>query len=710
MTKVPQPETGATDLSVRITNCNSIDQAVISLRPGSLNIKYGPNGIGKSTVARAITLQATDPASLAELTPFKLRATANSPAPRVDGAETITSVLTFDDAYVQQFVFQRDEVLKNSFEIFINTDEYRAGIEQIEALFEALMHTFIEQEEFNEALSSFSELREAFNLTKGGAVAKNSRGYKALTVAGKLNSIPEDLQGFSHFLHSASPADWITWQSKGKTFLDLSENCPFCSAANVNKTVAARVSEEYESSAVKNMSALRAGVDRLGRYFEPGVLTQLETLLGTITELSPEQENFIATLSGEIETFLQKLVTVRNLSFYALRDEENVEQVLGNLKVDLAYLLTLKSEPTTSVVTLINEKLDEVAARINEVKRQIGEQKTRVARLIKANQDAINEFLRSGGYRYAVRIEAQGLSYRMLLEHQDAPGHLESASKHLSYGEKNAFALVLFMHQVQHDKPALVVLDDPVSSFDKTKKFAILHQLFHGKNSLRGFTSLLLTHDIEPAIDIVRTGTSSQFDAAKPVVHFLNSKSGVVMEKPIEASDITTFSEVCSANIAAETDPIIKCIYLRRLFETHGSTGLGYEVLSNLLHGRDTPIKLLGGGHQIDLTTEEIGAATDVIREHIPDFDYAALLADLKNPGSLKSKFESTDVGYEKVQIFRVMSTLTPEGLQGDDVFRKFVNETYHIENEYVMQLNPREFDAVPEFIITSCSDLVTAP
>lgn len=35
------------------------------------------------------------------------------------------------------------------------------------------------------------------------------------------------------------------------------------------------------------------------------------------------------------------------------------------------------------------------------------------------------------------------------------------------------------------------------------------------------------------------------------------------------------------------------------------------------------------------------------------------------------------------------------------------MNESYHIENEYVMQLNPRDFDAVPEYVIEACSALL---
>lgn len=696
------------DYRITIKNCNSIGEAVISLRSGSLNIKYGPNGLGKSTIARALALGTADGGSLEELTPFKHRASEEGLRPEVDGAELIGSVLTFNDDYVSQFVFQRDEVLKNSFEIFINTDEYKQGLKDIATMFVALKDTFTEEAEFDEALVSFGELRDAFNVTKGGALAKTSKALKAFGVGGKIKNIPTPLLGYKGFIDSANPANWITWQSKGKEFLELSDNCPFCSVESVDKATATQVSVEYESAAVKNMSALRIAINKLGRYIEPTYLEQLEELTTSLKEMTPEQTTFLVTLRSQIETLLRKLSDVRALSFHALRDESNVADVLDELKIDLKLLHALNSEATVSVVELINGKLDQVGAQIGDVKRRIGEQNTRVAKLIRENQKAINGFLTSAGYRYSVRIEANGDSYRMLLEHEDAPGHLESAASHLSYGEKNAFALVLFMHHVQRAKPDLVVLDDPISSFDKTKKFAILHQLFHGKNSLRNITSLLLTHDIEPAIDMVRSGTSGKFREVAPVVHFLVGKSGTVTELPIESADIKTFSQVCETNIASSSDPIIKCIYLRRFFEIHGSRGAGYELLSNLVHLRNVPIRKSMAVGDVELTMEEVDMATKEIQEYITEFDYAKLLSELRDTEALAALFHGTDVGYEKVQLFRIMSTLHPVALKGDDVFTKFVNETYHIENEYVMQLNPRDFDAVPEYVIASCTALLS--
>ena len=53
------------------------------------------------------------------------------------------------------------------------------------------------------------------------------------------------------------------------------------------------------------------------------------------------------------------------------------------------------------------------------------------------------------------------------------------------------------------NKPGLIVLDDPILSFDTTKKYAIVDMLFRKEKWFKGKTVLLLTHDFEPIIDMV---------------------------------------------------------------------------------------------------------------------------------------------------------------------------------------------------------------
>lgn len=276
--------TQLSDYAITITDCNSITEARITLRRESLNIKYGPNGIGKSTIARALVLNAKGEGALQDLLPFKFRQGDSGKTPAVVGADEIKNVLVFDEHYVSQFVFQPDEVVKNSFEIFIQTPEYQEGIEELEAIFEDLKKVFLENEALDAVIASFTELRNAFTITKSGGIAKTSKGFKALGMGGKLAAIPKPLLGFAKFLHSDDPAGWLSWQAKGKSYLPLSDNCPFCSVSNVDKKTAVHVSDEYESAAVKNMSALRLVIDKLAGSFVPARLEQLRKITTSLED------------------------------------------------------------------------------------------------------------------------------------------------------------------------------------------------------------------------------------------------------------------------------------------------------------------------------------------------------------------------------------------------------------------------------------------
>ncbi len=72
------------------------------------------------------------------------------------------------------------------------------------------------------------------------------------------------------------------------------------------------------------------------------------------------------------------------------------------------------------------------------------------------------------------------------------------------------------------------------------------------------------------------------------------------------------------------------------------------------------------------------------------------------NVTSVRAKFFATNVGYEKLQLFRICNID-----HDDDVIRKFITESYHIEIEYVMQLNPLKFEAIPEYVVEECVRLL---
>lgn len=68
----------------------------------------------------------------------------------------------------------------------------------------------------------------------------------------------------------------------------------------------------------------------------------------------------------------------------------------------------------------------------------------------------------------------------------------------------------------------------------------------------------------------------------------------------------------------------------------------------------------------------------------------------------MKTLYGTCSNGYEKLQVFRLL------GLDsGNSVIQKFINETYHIENEFICQLDPAKFDTIPEYVILECDKIL---
>lgn len=183
--------------------------------------------------------------------------------------------------------------------------------------------------------------------------------------------------------------------------------------------------------------------------------------------------------------------------------------------------------------------------------------------------------------------EEHTTDYHLILKTCDGEGVIQAANEHLSFGERNAFALVLFMYDVLKNDPDLVVLDDPISSFDGNKKFAIINMLFMGKHSLKNRTVLLLTHEFNTVIDVIYN-MPYNFSPA-PKAAFLTTKNGVLCEKEIKKTDIKSFGEIARNNINSGIDSLNKLVYLRRLLEIQKTDGLAWQLLSNIFHKREIP-------------------------------------------------------------------------------------------------------------------------
>ena len=689
-------------MEVNVLNCNNIKTANVSIIEGRLNIKYAINGTGKSTLSKAIVAASTgDSNALSSLTPYQYIGDLDPEhAPSVHGLSPNLKTAVFDESYVDQYVFQEDELLKNSFAIFVKTKDYERRLNEINGLISSVRSLFDNNPELEDLINAVSEFISVFGTARSG-IAKSSTLVKGMSRGNQIVNIPPELIEYSAFLTNEQNVKWLSWQATGRTFMELDNKCPFCASELApRREMIERINTEYNAKTIEHLSKILGLFERLGHDFSEDTNRKIRIITQNVEGLSEEQQQYLIAVKHDAETLYSKLQAIKQIGFDSLKDIDRIAVAIPNYKIEMEYLEHLDSKTTREKVATINRSIDELNEKVGLLQGAIQRQKGAIQKTIERYDTKINDFLKNAGYNYTVSIdETADHTYKLLLKVGNEGASVSSVKTHLSFGERNAFALVLFMYQAIYDEANLIILDDPISSFDTNKKFAILDMLFVNGESLRGKTTLLLTHDFEPVIDVVYNH-SSYFDGP-PVAFFMENISGMLSESAISKADILSSIQVAKENIEQSANPVSKLIYLRRYTEITEGKGITWNLLSNLLHVRK--IATLGEGNR-PLTEQEISEATEAIQKFIPDFDYMQMYAVLSNRDEMIRLYKAVGSNYEKLQIFRILFDPKDE----NRVLRKFINESYHVENDYLFQLNPLMFNTIPNYVISECDQAVS--
>ena len=688
-------------MNIEIRNCNNIECGEFTVAKGRLNIKYAVNGTGKSTIAKAFEAFINNEENkIKELMPFKYYNKANSPDPELQNIDTFNSIAVFNEKYIENYIFQPNELIKNSFEIFVKTSNYDVHIKEIEDLLRSVNVAFETHPELDELIDVFGKFIDGFGRAKNGYSAAGAIA-KGIGKGNKISNIPEGLEAYETYLKDKDNIKWLKWQIDGKNYLNMAEQCPYCTAKmeESRKEIILQVSDEYETKSIEQLNKILEIFELLYPYFEENTCQKIQEIAHNVADITETQKAFLLEVKQQINNLCKQLLRLKHIGFHSLKDSEKIADELSKYKIDLSYYSHLNSKLTVEKVKLINSVLDDVLSKTGLLQGAINKQKKHIKDTIENNMIEINDFLFYAGYKYQVLIEYDEVSeYHLVLRHKDYDQNIEAVSNHLSYGEKNAFALVLFMYEVLKNNPDLVILDDPISSFDGNKKFAIMNMLFMGKKCLKDRTVLLLTHEFNTVIDAIKN-MAHLFNPG-PKAAFLSVKSGELSEEVINKDDIKSFADIAKNSMKSDIDSLNKLVYFRRLEEIRGGNTLSYQIVSNVFHKREKPCyKDPDTGELRDLTDEEIIIGESEIKKEIPEFDYQKELEKTKNLNLLKDIYYRSGSNYEKMQLYRIAFNENHE----NDIIKKFINETFHVENDYIFQVDPRKYDTVPQYIIDEC-------
>jgi len=690
-------------IKAQVSNCNNIKNAELQLRKNYLNIRYAMNGTGKSTIARAVEIRSKD-GDLSILEAFGCDG-----KPACELSEDI-QVLLFNEEYVDRYVLQKSEVMPNSFEVFVKNPDYE---ELKKVIDERLKHIHIdlsENEDVQTILATGNYARSNFKFNKDGTLRQTPR-VKSLAQSGKVFNLPKELIKFQRLWDKEDKVKWVGWKNEGSSY-DGNEICPFC-AMNLGENYddEKRIfTSSYQESNVKHILEMLSYLDKLKEFMNED---ESEVLYKCIKETKdePTVTYCIELFCKELDLLVNKIERVQGFNSFQVdrKDISNLERELNNLKMDISILRLFRSQRVEKITDFINEQIDAVLKKVDLLKSEMGQMKGLIIDTMNNAIEDINDFLATAGinYEFEITTTLEETSKTILKYKAEQPVEVTDIKQHLSWGERNAFALVLFMHDALSKNPDLIILDDPVSSFDSNKKYAILNRLFSTGNrkSLRRRTVLMLTHDLQPIIDCLINNKPSRECVS---AYFLQNKSGVISEQLITRQDVKPLPRLLAENCHNEELNIVhRVASLRKLVEVlpngYAVHESAYDLLSSLLKGRQRPTKEDG---TTELTDEEISSGEEFITKHIGGFAYESYRENFFTRESLLKSFCEEQSPYCRLQIFRVLRYLIEDDSRtriNDQTLLKYINEQVHIENDYMFSLDFTRYDVVPDFFVNKC-------
>ena len=697
------------EIVIGIKNCNCIKEANIKIEEGTLNIKYGSNGTGKSTISKAIFLKTHgNNSELQSLQPYGANETEK---PEVNGV-TFNKVMVFDESYVNSYLFKEKSFLENSFRVFLKSEECEKLAGDIAELLSELQGIFQQNEAIQNIRAFLPKYAETVKYSDGEISKKGGVG-EFLNGNGAGFDKYDELKGYKSFYDRdmISVTKWAKWRNDGIKQMH-GENCPFC-ADKLKKEIDKEnevISKVFKNSALSTANAvleyLHEAVAK--NYINQDAISVLQEYISS-TGKEDSLVSELKSLGTETEYLYKKIEKIclfrpMNVTHEQL---ENIDNNLNEMYIDKRQINKFYS------TELIYEMVDEVENKINNLKVNTGklrglfvQHEKKMEALISKRKDDINQFFLLAGFPYKFEIipdgENKAISYLSPINTED----IKVSDPHLSWGEKNAFSLVMFMFEAVSEKADLIVLDDPITSFDKDKKFAVIRRLFDNqKVSFRDKTVLMVTHDMQPLIDYVHNDFFKRMGLTTPVkAKYLLNENGTINEYEILRDDLLNTVELTKL-IANDLNRsmAVRIVNLRKYIELtkpgYSESDI-YEVLSNIIHGRKIAT-LPDGETMLDELVKASGMAE--IQSYLGLFSYDDIIENVSSE-ILFDALASAD-NYEKTVTARLLferyDGLLSKLKKKYPAACKFVNETNHVENDYIFQLDPFKFFQIPQFYLS---------
>lgn len=388
--------------TVKLTNCGNIINGTITIEKSKLNIKYGINGTGKSTVSKSLKYK--DSEQITELKSFY-----SVGEPNVSVTPDMGEVITFDEEFVNQIVFVDNEVIGNSFEVFLKTENYELKKNQVETRLKQIHNILSLDEQIRKLRQIIVDVTSKFKTTSTGALS--STGMLKSIINRQVAFIPNELSQYEGFITNKEISiPWIDWKGRGDQY-DINDRCPYCSEKidRVQQDVRKQVFKNtYSKADSQNLADMLKFLEELHIYLAED---KYATLVGCVKQnVDGERiKSLFTKLYSEFSIIINRynMIEAFGRKKIAIADIGNLNKSLELMRFPIEDFEFFVSDLVKEVFCKTNDIVDSLISEIGEIKKEMGQLKAVLRATVETSQNDINEFLKMAGINYEIIIEAE---------------------------------------------------------------------------------------------------------------------------------------------------------------------------------------------------------------------------------------------------------------------------------------------------------------
>jgi len=302
-------------IRAEVNNCNNIIYGAICLQNNHLNIRYAMNGIGKSTIALAIEL-ASRQEDLSALQPFD-----SDDAPTCVLSEEGNKVLLFNEAYVDEMIFQESEVIPNSFEVFIKTPQYEEKQASINKKLNNIHVDVSQNEDLQKIVSVGRIVRAKFPVNPSGDLRQGGT-MKSLMQSSSPFELPKELEKFQPLMEKDYTVNWVAWKHDGSKY-DGNNICPFCTLDldaeyEIQKK---KFTDSYAKSDVKNIIEMLSYFHSIDQFMEESAKEKLHQCIQGLQN-EDETKLWVSKFYFELDFLINGITRLEEFNSYQVRIDD----------------------------------------------------------------------------------------------------------------------------------------------------------------------------------------------------------------------------------------------------------------------------------------------------------------------------------------------------------------------------------------------------